>query len=245
MKKFWFLLSLFFLSTVLFAQDIIITTDGKKIEALVTKITETTVSYRKWNNANGPTYKMNVENIRKIRYENEKIETVTNTQQQIEPSTVSEIESTEQPQQAEEILLPPIKKSQQPPILMIGDDLHNIHGRELEKYEIQEYFGSMYELWSKYTTQYMVGSVLLGIGTGICVGSFVAGALLSPYSDPAITLGIATVGLVFDAVGIPLCIVGKKKRNALYLERISQDYQAHAELMFGGTKYGTWVSLRF
>ena len=248
MKRFLALLVGFSLSAFLFAQDVITTTKGESIEALVIEITETTVSYRKWDNANGPNYKMNIENIHRIRYENGTSETFSELKQQVVPA--SKVVAPEPKQEAVAPVPEPKQasaapvKPQQPTVLLIGDNLYNLQGRKLENYEVQQYFGDMYNRWKKYTTQYTVGAVFCAIGTGVCVGSWLVGALSSD-SDLGTMWGISAVGLVFDAIGIPLCIVGEKKRKDLYRERVNRDYQYNAELMFGGTKYGTGLSLRF
>lgn len=242
MKKVLSLLAGLFLSTVLFAQDVLTTTDGKIIDALVVEITETTVSYRKWDNANGPTYKMNIENVHKIRYENGTIETFSNLKQSAVPSaTASRPVSENKMQQSQET--PALTKTLQPSVLMIGGDLYNLQGRKLEKYEIQRYFGDMYGKWRKYTAQYNVGSVFCGMGMGFCLVGLMAGCFGDPSSEFIIGMSVGTI--VCEVIALPLVIVGAKKRNALYRERVSQDYQYNAELMFGGTKYGTGFSLRF
>lgn len=54
----------------IFAQDIIHTTDGKKIEAKILEITSTEIKYKKLSYIEGPTYVLSKSNIKKIIYGN-------------------------------------------------------------------------------------------------------------------------------------------------------------------------------
>ena len=59
-----------FLSTIIVAQDTIITNDNTKIIAKVLEVSQNTVKYNKFNNNEGPTYIINVSEIREIIYKN-------------------------------------------------------------------------------------------------------------------------------------------------------------------------------
>ena len=56
------------------AQDIIVTKEGKDIQAKVLEITETEIKYLDFENQEGPTYVLNKTNVLLIRYENGKNE---------------------------------------------------------------------------------------------------------------------------------------------------------------------------
>lgn len=61
----------FFLCSIpLFAQDIITKKDGTDIKAKVTEIDKNNVSFKKFSNLDGPTYKLDVADILMITYEN-------------------------------------------------------------------------------------------------------------------------------------------------------------------------------
>ena len=60
------------------AQDIIVTKEGKDIQAKVLEITETEIKYLDFENQEGPTYVMNKTNVVLIRYENGKNEVFSN-----------------------------------------------------------------------------------------------------------------------------------------------------------------------
>ncbi len=67
------MLSLFFSFSAL-AQDIIVTKEGKEIQAKVLEITETEIKYLDFENQDGPTYTLNKANVVLIRYQNGKNE---------------------------------------------------------------------------------------------------------------------------------------------------------------------------
>lgn len=66
-----FLLCCFFNS---YSQDLIITTKGDEIKANVKEIGESTISYYKFDNQNGPLYTKSIETIFQIKFENGSIE---------------------------------------------------------------------------------------------------------------------------------------------------------------------------
>ena len=52
------------------AQDIIHTKDGRTIEAKITEVGTSTVSYKRYSNPNGPTFTLQINQIQSIQYEN-------------------------------------------------------------------------------------------------------------------------------------------------------------------------------
>lgn len=59
-----------FNAAVGFAQDVIVMKDGSTVLAKVLKITKTEVTYKKYNNLQGPEYTMSISDIVSINYEN-------------------------------------------------------------------------------------------------------------------------------------------------------------------------------
>lgn len=59
-----------FSAAVGFAQDVIVMKDGSTVLAKVLKITKTEVTYKKYNNLQGPEYTMSISDIVSINYEN-------------------------------------------------------------------------------------------------------------------------------------------------------------------------------
>jgi len=74
MKKFTLLLFTIFFATFAFAQDVIVTKEGKKINSKVTEINENDIRYKVYENIDGPTYTMKKSEIATIMYENGHVE---------------------------------------------------------------------------------------------------------------------------------------------------------------------------
>ena len=57
-------------SAGLFAQDIIHKRDGAQIEALIDEISENVITYRRFDNPFGPKYKLSVDSVARVEFEN-------------------------------------------------------------------------------------------------------------------------------------------------------------------------------
>jgi len=80
MKKL-LLLFLVFLSITAYSQDIIVTSNGNKIEAKVTEVEVDVIKYKKFGDNNGPTYTMKKTEIATILYENGNVDVFKKEQQ--------------------------------------------------------------------------------------------------------------------------------------------------------------------
>ena len=74
MKKIITLLVFVVCTTMLYAQDIIITKDSKRIEAKIIEVTPTTVKYKKWSYQDGPDILEAKSNIAAIMWGNGEVE---------------------------------------------------------------------------------------------------------------------------------------------------------------------------
>lgn len=70
MKKILVLLALLFTTVSIFAQDIITKKNGEEIQAKVLTINSQEINYLKWNNQNGPTYTIAINEVFMIKYAN-------------------------------------------------------------------------------------------------------------------------------------------------------------------------------
>ena len=66
--SFFFLFS--FLSTVLFAQDVIVLNDGTELKSIVKEVNSDNIKYLKFNSKDGPIYTKNISEIFMIKYQN-------------------------------------------------------------------------------------------------------------------------------------------------------------------------------
>lgn len=82
MRKLCLVLSLC-LSSLIYAQDVIVLNDGSSIFSKVLEIDASQVKYRKYSNLDGPIYTMNITEILSIKYQNGEVEEFTDRSQQI------------------------------------------------------------------------------------------------------------------------------------------------------------------
>jgi len=90
-----------FAGLTLFAQDIIITTDARKIEAKILEVSKTEIKYKENSNLNGPTFILETQEISSIIYSNGQVKVYNHETAQAsedEPASVAPIvdESTAQ-----------------------------------------------------------------------------------------------------------------------------------------------------
>ena len=70
MKKISLITLLIILSGKLFSQDIITTGEDKEVKAKVIEVTSENIKYKKYDNPQGPTYTINLTDIKKVKYAN-------------------------------------------------------------------------------------------------------------------------------------------------------------------------------
>lgn len=70
MKQLLFFFTIIFCITIINAQDFIVLRDATEIESKVLEITETNVSYKKWDNLDGPVFSINRDKVFFIKFAN-------------------------------------------------------------------------------------------------------------------------------------------------------------------------------
>lgn len=93
MKRSIFIALFFVLIAVCNAQDIIVTTDSKKIEAKILEISETDIKYKELDNLEGPTFVLSTQKVVSIIYANGKVSLFQESPTIDEPNQRIEIES--------------------------------------------------------------------------------------------------------------------------------------------------------
>ena len=170
------------LGCVLYAQDIITQKDGTDIQAKVTEVGISQISYKKYSNLDGPTYIINKDDILMITYENGEREIYT-----------SNNETT--------------KKSSLPQGLMTYNSWSgkvSIGGVTVENETLKLYLSPEdYRIYKNGKTTSTIGGVVGVIGAipfGWCLGEWAAG--VEPNTDILIASGIVTAGgLIVSAIG--------------------------------------------
>ncbi|MES2566559.1 MAG: hypothetical protein V4565_06820 [Bacteroidota bacterium] len=82
---------LFAMASSSFAQDIIYTTGGNKLQAKVLEINTTNLKYKDYNNLEGPTYVITKTDVVLIKYANGMTEVINSNPETIEPKTESTV----------------------------------------------------------------------------------------------------------------------------------------------------------
>lgn len=89
MKKILLTSIIILISTFCYSQDIIELNNGGEIKAKVSEISTKEVKYKKFNNLDGPTYTINIDEIVMIRYENGVKDVFTKTKGNFEKLDIS------------------------------------------------------------------------------------------------------------------------------------------------------------
>lgn len=155
-----------------FAQDVIVMKDGSTVLAKVLRITKTEVTYKKYNNLQGPEYTMSISDIVSINYENGTKEDFNPVVSQTEVQSSTDIFTTDVKTSDLELLKTynaykvydiPDKIKKRKKIGWIGGGILLATGATmLITYAINEdYF---------FHGQQIVGVILAGAGVGWCVG---------------------------------------------------------------------------
>lgn len=82
MKKLLLLFSAIMVMNTLFAQDLIVTTDAKKIEAKIIEVSRESIKYLEFGNQDGPTFIMSTDEISSIIYSNGQVKVYQSAPQQ-------------------------------------------------------------------------------------------------------------------------------------------------------------------
>ena len=178
MKKIMLLFVAIIATTMLFAQDVIVTTDSKKIEAKILEVSRQQVKYVDFNNQGGPTFVLATDEISSIIFSNGQVKVY-------EHNTPKSI--VVQPEVKNEYILRQGNKYYYDGKMMKGDVYANFLKNNCT------------EAYNKYQQGYNVaiaGWVLFGVGVGLDV----AFSWWLPYSG--------YVGLACELACIPTLIVG-------------------------------------
>ena len=264
-------IALVFAPIVAKAQDIITKTDETTISARVIEIGETTITYRAWDNLEGPVYKVSRSTVSKITFENGKIEYFSAQPKYEQPATAPVVNTSP-------IVNASPVTSQGVLTYSRGD--FSLNGEKISAEQVRRLIGediytSTYESAVKQrklgNALTMAGAITTGAGVGLfCVGLFGSALFVTDtfyydpenpshtwghtysYDDnldktrPYIIAGSAlmSAGLLILGGGITFSTIGNKR-----LDWIATDYNQknrnYSYLNFGPTKNGVGLYVRF
>ena len=70
MKRLVLIIALICIAGITKAQDVIVKKDKTEIQALVIRVDDENIEYKKWNNQSGPTFVISVNKVALIQYRN-------------------------------------------------------------------------------------------------------------------------------------------------------------------------------
>jgi hypothetical protein len=230
MKRFLLIITILVSGLTIFAQDIIVTKDAKRIDAKVLEINIDNVRYKDFENQDGPIYTILKSDIASIVYQNGKVENFP--------------DQTSQPaQQPEPAQQPNVQQNPQNLTAKQFDDMDDddidAYLRDYEGGKIYETFHSGVKLRSVGKKMLTAGLVLSGAGlTAMIVGVAIVNygyysdygyRYGADYYDPLTAYSFYYTGLVLFSIGngltiasIPINAVGGSKKKIAKNQYIDQ-----------------------
>ena len=154
MKRLLFICAYALLTLGAYAQDIIITTDARKIEAQILEVSKTEIKYKEMANLNGPTFVLETKDISSIIYSNGQVKQYHFEQNSSATTTTTSASTNGR-----------IYRDN-------GQYLRNetyISSKEVERI-LQQESPAAYKEWKKASGLLVGGGVCIGIGGGMVLG---------------------------------------------------------------------------
>lgn len=99
------IVAMLFVAAFVWAQDVIVTTDGQRIDAKIMEVSKQQVKYKELDNLDGPTFVLEVEEIGTITYANGKVVTYNKISATVQtPATTSASTDNEKPAQPTQVV---------------------------------------------------------------------------------------------------------------------------------------------
>ena len=224
-----------------YAQDIIHTFDGKSIEAKILEISDDTILYKTFDNQEGPDYRMSVNKVARIVFEN-------GTEKVFAPADIFKAAPVAPG------YYNPYYESYGPLVYRRGrfyDGYGRIYDDEFRDYLGVSLYGSDY---LKARNQITSGGLLTFVGSAAVSFSLIASLIISDFnkgdnpfgktSQTGPTIG-GLVGVACLVGGIPLWVKGGRKMKA-FADDYNQRYGAgKTNLSLGSAPSGLGLTLNF
>ena len=252
MKKIVSLVFAAFVAVGAFAQDLIITRDGQRIEAKVIEVSSAEVKYKEFNNQDGATFILRADEINSVVFENGSVK-VFNAQAQADDNQPAKVEETA----AMEEVLP------QAALFTMDDDIYFLGDRKFTEAEylafIQENCQPAYEAFMKGAKLRKTGWQLLASGLPILTAGIVlcgVGVGVGyEQGNKQLGDGLCIPGAILTSVGtglsigsIPCLIVGSVKKNnsyEVYNEQCAPKPTATLDFRLQTSQNGIGLAMRF
>ena len=228
MKQSILALLLFVMAVFCYGQDIIVTTDSKKIEAKILEISETDVRYKEMDNLEGPTFVLSTQRIVSIIYANGKVSVFQ------EPLIAKEADQSSETK---------------PSYLTRIGDKYTYQGYVMSNEVYADFLSNncpnAYQVYRSGYTIATVGWAFLGAALGMEIGSLLGVAMSGGDFSYVLPWTYCALGCL--ATSIPLFIVGYNKMHksveVFNQECIQNRPQSYWSI--GASKYGVGLVLNF
>lgn len=246
-----------------FAQDLIITRDGQRLEAKVLEVSSAEVKYKEFNNQDGATFILRADEINTVVFENGSVK-VFNAPSQVQSQnqTLSQANdnqpaaAVEEPAVVEEAL-------PQAALFTMDDDIYFLGDRKFTEAEylafVQENCQPAYEAFMKGAKLRKTGWQLLASGLPILTAGIVlcgvGVGVGREQNNPQLRDGLCIPGAIFVSVGtglsigsIPCLIVGSVKKNnsyEVYNEQCAPKPTATLDFRLQTSQNGIGLAMRF
>ena len=245
-----------------FAQDLIITRDGQRLEAKVLEVSSAEVKYKEFNNQDGATFILRADEINTVVFENGSVKVFNApSQAQSQNQTLSQANdnqsaAVEEPAVVEETL-------PQVPLFTMDDDIYYLGDRRFTEAEylafVQENCQPAYEAFMKGAKLRKTGWQLLASGLPILTAGIVlcgVGVGVGyEQGNKQLGDGLCVPGAILIGVGtglsigsIPCLIVGSVKKNnsyEVYNEDCAPKPTATLDFRLQTSQNGIGLAMRF
>ncbi len=254
MKKILTLMVALLTAFNLFAADIIVTRDARRIEAKILEVSSSEIKYKEANNLEGPTFVLTAAEINTIIYNNGTVKVFDQPATQPAQQTYSNAGYSNAGYNKPAFSGLPITKT---------DDYYYMGDQRMTEDQYLEFIkqncATAWESYSKGNLLWKQGWALFGVGMGLMIPGAVLYSLGMPgvngrYDEPALWIpGVIflTSGSILTTASIPCLIVGGIKKynsHSVYNETCASKQQAYTTpITFGITagSNGVGVAMNF
>jgi len=225
-------LTFFFVIIALFcfAQDIIVTTDARRIEAKVLEVSESEVKYKETDNLEGPTFIISTNNISSIVYANGKVALYQGT-----PTATNDPSDSNS---APFFVTRMGEKYTYKGVVMRGD---------VYAYFLSDNCPNAYLVYHNGYIVAYTGLMFLSVAVGLELGTLIGGAIAGGYNSSSLPFMYCALGC--SVASIPLLIVGYNKMHKS-VDVFNQECSRRTSRMYGywsvnASKYGVGLAFNF
>lgn len=222
--------------------DIIYTTDGKSIEAVIAEVSKTEVKYHEPGFMDGPLFVVSTDDIVSINFSNGQIKTYKFGSAYHVPETSKTVSTTTSYTS---------KPSQNTGYINVVSGHYYLNNSPISaeacKYELMK-CPAAYKMYSTGRGMEIAGAVISGLGLGESLGSAI-GMIIKASNGLDLTSNlILCAGGLIDVlvIGVPLLVCGGNKRdNAINIYNNNCSMYSDVQLQFQASQNGIGLALKF